>query len=91
MQINTQKFALSAAETIGILYAVCTVFITIAPDFALQLIGWMAHIVNINALAGSMEITLVGLIIGFLQAVIYTYATVWIFAWIYNRSIAKNK
>ena len=43
MQLNTKSFALATATTMGIMYVLCVLVVAVAPDFALQLLGWVAH------------------------------------------------
>ncbi|KKQ34240.1 MAG: hypothetical protein US50_C0056G0008, partial [Candidatus Nomurabacteria bacterium GW2011_GWB1_37_5] len=80
MQLNTNKFAMAAGGTMGIVYVVCAIFVAIAPDFAMKLFGWLVHLVNVDKFAGDVQITLGGFIIGLVQAVIYTYVGALIFA-----------
>lgn len=85
MELDKNKFATAAAGTMGIVYVVCAVFIWLWPDFALQLFGWLVHLVNVDKFAGDVAITAAGLAIGLVQILIYTYAGAWIFAWLHNR------
>lgn len=88
MEINTQKFALAAAETAAILYIACAVFVAIAPELAMTLLGWLAHVTNTEALARS--VTMKGVIYGLIQVVIYMYVSVSLFAWLYNRAVRQG-
>ncbi|MEK7460563.1 MAG: DUF5676 family membrane protein [Patescibacteria group bacterium] len=88
MELNTQKFALAAAETAGILYIACALFVAVAPELAMTLLGWLAHLTNTDALARS--VTMSGAILGFIQVVVYVYIAVWIFTSLYNRAIKKG-
>lgn len=90
MQLNAQKFALAAAATTAIVYAVCVAFVFAAPDLALKVLGWVTHIVNVEKFAGGVEITAVGLVGGFAQVLIYAYVFAWLFARIYNKLIERN-
>jgi len=85
MELDKNKFSLAAAGTMGIVYVVCAVFIKLAPDFALQLFGWLVHLVNVDKFAGDVAITAVGLIIGLVQILVYAYIGAWIFAWLHNK------
>ena len=85
MTLNRQKLALASAATFGVAYIVCAVFVIVAPDFALRLLGWVAHIVNVDKFAGDTAITFGGLIAGLIQILVYTYLVAWLFAWFYNR------
>lgn len=85
MALNKQKLALASAATFGVVYIVCAVFVIVAPDFALQLLGWVTHIVNVDKFAGDVAITPGGLAAGFIQILVYAYLVAWLFAWFYNR------
>lgn len=87
MELDKNKFSLAAAGTMGIVYVVCAVFVALWPDFALQLFGWLVHLVNVDKFAGDVVITAGGLIIGLLQVLVYTYIGTYVFAWLHNRFI----
>ncbi|MBS3171281.1 hypothetical protein J4449_01575 [Candidatus Woesearchaeota archaeon] len=85
MKLKKQNFALAAGATMGIIYVVCAIFVTLWPDFALRLFGWLVHLVNLDKFAGDVRITLTGFVIGLLQAVIYTYVGALLFGWLHNK------
>ncbi|MEK7078262.1 MAG: DUF5676 family membrane protein [Patescibacteria group bacterium] len=87
MQLNAKKFASAAALTVGILYIVCAIFVALWPDFAMQLLGQVAHIVNVDKFAGDVAITASGVIAGLVEVMIYAYVSSWIFAGLYNRFV----
>ncbi len=89
MEIKTQKFALAAAETAAILYVACAVFVAIAPELAMTLLGWLAHVTNIETLA-ARSVTMSGVAYGLIQVVVYMYVSVTLFAWLYNRSVRQE-
>jgi small-conductance mechanosensitive channel len=91
MELNKQKFSLAAAATMGILYVVCAVFVWLWPDFALKLLGWLVHLVNVDKFAGDVAITSGGLLAGLVQVLIYTYVGAWIFAWLHNRFLKSGQ
>lgn len=84
MQLQAQKFSLAAAATMGIVYVICAAFVVLWPNVALQLFGWLVHLVNVDKFAGDVSITLVGFIVGLLQAVVYTYVGAVLFVWLHN-------
>lgn len=88
MEINTQKFALAGAETASILYIVCAAVVAVAPDLAMKLLGWLAHLTNTELLV--REITMSGVAYGLIQVVVYVYIMLWIFATLYNRSVKQS-
>ena len=85
MKLKKQNFALAAGATMGIIYVVFAIFVTLWPDFALRLFGWLVHLVNLDKFAGDVRITLTGFVIGLLQAVIYTYVGALLFGWLHNK------
>lgn len=85
MQLNSKSFALATAITMGIMYSACVVLVAIAPTFALQLVGWLAHIVNIDTFAGDVQLTISGVLLGLIEIIIYTFIAGWILAGLYNK------
>lgn len=85
MELNKNKFALAASGTVAITYIICAVFTFLWPETAVQLLGFIFHILNMEKLAGGVDVTLWSAIIGLLQVIIYTFVNIWVFAWIYNR------
>jgi len=89
MKLEVQKFSLALAVTMGIIYVVCAAFVALWPDFALQLFGWLVHLVNVDKFAGDVQMTVFGFIIGLLQAMVYTYIGALVFAWLHNKFLKK--
>ncbi len=89
MKLEIQKFSLALAVTMGIIYIVCAVFVALWPDFALQLFGWLVHLVNVDKFAGDVQMTAFGFIIGLLQAMAYTYIGALVFAWLHNKFMKR--
>lgn len=87
MNLNANKFSLSGAGTVAILYVVCALVVWLAPDLASKLIGNVTHLVNIQQLLAGAEITLQGVLLGLVQVVVYTYIALFIFAWLYNKLV----
>lgn len=85
MKFAQNKFALSAAATWGIMYIACTIVVAPVPSFALKLLGWLAHLVNVDQFA--TEITVGGVLIGLGEVLVYSYIAAFIFAWLYNRLV----
>ena len=90
-QINKNGFALAAGGVMGGLYVICAIFVALWPGFALQLFGWLIHLVNVEKFAGDVAITFGGFIWGLLQAVIYTYIGAWLVAWLHNKFCGESK
>lgn len=84
-EINKNGFAMAAGGVMSALYIICAIFVAIWPTFALQLFGWLVHLVNVEKFAGDVNLTLGGFVLGLVQVVIYTYIGAWIFAWLHNR------
>lgn len=89
MEIDAKKFSLAAALTMGAVYIVCAVFVILWPDFALQLFGWLVHLVNVDKFAGDVQITAFGFLIGLLQAVAYTYIGALVFVGLHNKFLKR--
>lgn len=83
--LDANKFAKAGALTAGILYVVCAIAVWLLPDFSLQLLGWVAHLVNVDKFAGDVQVTLGGVLLGLIQILVYAYISFWLFAKIHNR------
>lgn len=88
MELNKSKFALALANTLALVYLVCAIFVVLWPGAALQLVGWLAHLVNADKFL-TVGVTVGGFIAGLIQVWVYALIVGWIFAWLHNRSI-KN-
>ncbi len=75
----------------GLIYAVCAVFVALWPDFALRLLGWLVHLVNVDKFAGDVAITLGGFLAGLAQVVIYTYVGGWLIARLHNKFCGASR
>jgi len=89
MEISKNKFAMAAASTMGVWYIICALIVSIAPDFALAVFGWMIHLVNLET-AVSGGVAFPGVIFGFVAVVVLAYLTAYVFAWFYNRLCAPR-
>ena len=87
MELKKHQFSLAAATTFGIMYILCAGFTALWPGLAMQLLGWVAHIVNVDKFAGGVEVSLGGVAIGLLEIVVYSYVATYLFASLYNRFI----
>lgn len=83
--IEPKKLSLALAETAGILYAVCAAVVAVSPGFALTLLGWIAHLSNLQEL--SRQMTLGGFLGGLALIMVYFYLAGWVFAKLYNRTM----
>ena len=90
-QINKNGFALAAGGVMGVIYVVCAIFVTLWPDFAFQLFGWLVHLVNVDKFAGDIAITFGGFVAGLLQAVVYSYIGAWLIALLHNKFCGESK
>ncbi len=84
MELNKSKFALAAAKVMGVWYVICAFFVALWPELALKLFSWIVHLVNLEAGMSFPEV-----IYGFIEIIILTYITAYVFAWLHNRAIAK--
>lgn len=84
MELNKNKFALAATEVMGVWYIICAFLVAFAPEIAKTLFSWIVHLVNLEA-----SVSFPSVIYGFVEIVILTYITAYVFAWLHNRSLAK--
>ncbi len=84
MELNKKKFALAATEVMSVWYVICAALVALAPELALKLFGWMVHLVNLQAGVSFPEV-----IYGFVEVIILTYVTTYVFAWLHNRAVIK--
>lgn len=84
MELNKSKFSLAAAEVMGVWYVICALLVTLVPELAMKLFGWMVHLVNLEVGISFPEV-----VYGFIEVVILTYITAYVFAWLHNRSVIK--
>jgi len=90
MEFDKGKFSFAAALTVGIVYVVCALVVVAAPDVAFTLLGWIAHLVNVEKFAADVAVTATGFIGGLAQTVVYSYVIAWLFAWLYNWSVKRG-
>src|SRR3989338_8782112 len=84
-KINAGGLAKAAAGIMGLVYVVCAIFVALWPDFALQLLGWLVHLVNVDKFAGDVQITAGGFVAGLIQVIVYSYIVAWLVAWMHNK------
>lgn len=84
MELNKGKFALAAAEVVGAWYVLCALLVFLAPELALKLFSWIVHLINLEPGISFPEV-----IYGFIEIIVLTYVTAYIFAWLHNRSVKK--
>ena len=85
LRINPQAIALSSTIVMGLVYIICAIFAFLFPGFALQLFGWIFHLIDLDKFTSGLTITPVSFVIGLIQIVIYTYIGILLVAWLYNR------
>lgn len=86
MQLDKNKFALAAAGTMGIVSIFCAAVVSVAPDLAVTLFGWMVHLVNLEP----ANITLTSFLGGLAQVLAYSYIGAWLFAWLHNKFLKST-
>lgn len=84
MKLNNNKFAIAVAEVMGAWYIICALLVVVVPEIAATLFSWMVHLVNVQAGVGFPEV-----IYGFIEVVILTYISAYIFASLHNRAVEK--
>jgi len=81
MEFDKNKFSLAASAVMGVWYVICATLVALAPDLAMKLFSYMVHLVNLEAgLVGWPEA-----IYGFVEVIVLTYITAYVFAWLHNR------
>lgn len=89
MELNVKKFSLAALITAVLLYAVCVIFVAIAPDVAITILGGLMHITNVSQFVYEVEVSFYGVLFGLIPVLIYSYLGAFIFASVYNKFIGK--
>lgn len=84
MKFNVQQLAISAALTMGVAYLVCALVVGLWPDVVLKLMQSLFHLVNLQTVFGTMNITFTGFFSGLVQAMLYPYLAILGFGWFYN-------
>lgn len=84
MELNKNKFALAAAEVMGIWYVICALLVVFVPGVALKLFSWIVHLVNLEARVSYPEV-----LYGFAEVIILSYITAYVFAWLHNKAITR--
>lgn len=79
---NGVAYALAAVS--GILYILCAIFVAIAPDATLGLFASLFHGINIELIA-QKSVSLGSTIVGFIEIVIGSLISGWLFARLYNK------
>ncbi|MBI2635204.1 MAG: hypothetical protein HYW79_01520 [Parcubacteria group bacterium] len=81
MELDKNKFALAASAVMGVWYVICAAFVALVPDLAMKLFSYMVHLVNLEAgVVGFPQA-----VYGFVEVVVFTYITAYVFAWLHNR------
>lgn len=85
--LRAHEYAVSAALTVGLIWVACAVFTALFPATAAALVGSIFHVVDVK---DHIQVTLVGAVVGLVQAVAYAYAAVYLFAWVHGRTAARG-
>jgi len=83
-QLNKGGFALGVTAMMIALYAICTFFVAFWPATAMNILGWMIHLVGAEKFV-DVQITLGGFFIALIPIVFYSFIGAWILAWLHNR------
>lgn len=84
MELNKKKFAFATAEVLAFWYIICAVMVAVMPDLAVKLFSWMVHLVDLKP-----GVTFPEVIYGFIEIIILTYITAYVFAALHNRAIKR--
>jgi len=83
-KLNAKRVAFSLASVIGIAYIVCVILVVIAPETTIKFFSYLFHGINIEQIPQT-SISFSNVIIGLIEAVIYSLLIGWLFAVIYNK------
>ncbi len=87
MQLPPKKLALAGAEAVSVLYLACVILVWLSPSLAVTFFSYLFHGINLAAITSSSGLNLGAVVIGLIEAFVYTYAGLYLFAWFYNRSV----
>lgn len=87
MKFEQNKLALAAAKSVSILYLACVILVSLAPSLAVKFFSYLFHGINLAAITDIEGIRLGAVLVGLIEAFVYTYISLWLFAWFYNRSV----
>lgn len=90
MKLQTQKFALAAMITMGLVYITCTIFVALFPEISTKFLGWLLHLTNTDELARGQNVTFPGALAALIQVMFYAYLTAWIFSVLHNKFTEKK-
>ena len=84
VELDKKKFALAAAEIFAIWYVICALLVALVPNLAEKLFSWIVHLVNVESGVNFPEV-----IYGFVEVVVLSYITAYVFAWLHNRAVKR--
>lgn len=91
MKLNRFDFAEAAAITAGVAYLLGALFVAVAPDLALQILGsTITHIISANKFVGDIAVTWGSAFVGFVRVVAYTFIGMWALAWVYDMLLSRE-
>jgi hypothetical protein len=82
--LQANRIALAATVAAGVAYVACAAVVAIAPVAALQLLGWLAHVVNVEQFAADVALTPAAFLAGLVEVLVYVYLVVGLFGVTYN-------
>jgi hypothetical protein len=91
MKLDRFNFAEAAAITAGVAYLLGALFVAIAPDLAIQILGsTITHIVSANKFVGAITVTWASAFMGFVRVAAYTFIGAWVLALVYDMLLARE-
>ena len=82
-KLSPKRVAYSLASVSAILYIICAILISIAPEATIKLFGSLFHGINIELIAQN-TISFGSTILGLIEIVVGSLIIGWLFAKIYN-------
>ena len=83
-KLSPKAAAFALAGVSGLLYLVCAILIAIAPEATIKFFGNLFHGINLETIA-QQSISFSSAVVGFVEILIGSLVTGWIFAKMYNK------
>ncbi len=89
-KLNPKLVSLSLAAASGVLYILCALIFAVSPTTGLNLFSYIFHGIDITQIAQT-SVSFAGILIGFVEIVLWSLLAGWLFAVIYNYLATKAK
>ncbi len=89
-KLSPKLVSLSLAAVSGVWYIICALIFVVAPTSGLNLFSYIFHGIDITQIAQT-SVPFTGILIGFVEIILWALLAGWLFAVIYNYLAAKVK